>query len=96
MTGDEFQAIRLALGLSPEGLAKALSDDDSPTTRATIWRYENGRMAIPASVALLLRAAQKFAGVRSMLGIPALRRRYEAGRRGRLPNKIKVAARDRQ
>lgn len=83
MTPAEFMDIRTGLGLSREGLARALSTDGHQVSRVTIQGYEVGRYKIPAAVEHLLRAAAKFAGVRQMLGIPAIQKDHPARPRGR-------------
>lgn len=50
MTGDEYKALRLQLGLTQADLADALGVD-----RLTVTRRESGRRAIPSEGARLLR-----------------------------------------
>lgn len=45
MTPQQFKQTRLQLGLTPSQLAKELC-----VSRYTVWRYENGKRAIPALV----------------------------------------------
>jgi transcriptional regulator with XRE-family HTH domain len=80
MTPTEFQAARLELGLSQQGLAAALG-----VSQGNVSRWEQGALPVPLSVDLLLRAARRFAGVRAMLGLKELQQKFPAGRRGRPP-----------
>lgn len=49
MTPDELRTTRARLGLSLTGLAEALGVD-----RMTVWRWEQGRFALPTWLPLAL------------------------------------------
>ena len=64
MTAEELRLIRTRLRLSRTRFARAFDVD-----RRTYYRWEHGVSAIPRQVAVLSRAARKYASVRAELGI---------------------------
>jgi DNA-binding XRE family transcriptional regulator len=64
MTPLELRVIRARLDLSRVKFARAFDVD-----RRTVYRWEKGAAEIPRQVAVLVRAARKYASVRAELGI---------------------------
>ncbi len=54
MTGEEFKALRRAMGLSLEGLADALEMTGANAAR-TVRRWETGEYEIPGPTAIAMR-----------------------------------------
>ena len=71
MTPEEFQKIRLELGVSTGGLAVALE-----TGQSTIYRYEHDQRPIPPAIAIVMRLLQRYSVVRKSLGIERLAQHY--------------------
>jgi transcriptional regulator with XRE-family HTH domain len=54
MEGNELQQRREALGMSRDELAKALQ-----TTSVSVWRWENGKRAVPPYLSLALETVER-------------------------------------
>jgi DNA-binding transcriptional regulator YiaG len=66
MSPEEFKAARLAFGLSQDEFAKALGVFD----RGTVWKWEEGKRAIPGPVAALVEILLNNPSAREGVGLP--------------------------